>query len=66
MRNKSSNTDNHNKPLPMHKNNILIVASSSRELYDLLEIVMDKGYRYNIENDINRLDNGDFYTVITR
>lgn len=52
------------KPLKMHPNNIVIIASSSRELYDLLELTRNNGY--NTNSDILRLDNGDFSVVISR
>lgn len=61
---KWSRKKNNNESLPMHKSNILMIASSAMEL-DIAVIAMKKsGYVENSE--IMILDNGDFAQVVKK
>lgn len=52
------------KALPMHPGNILMIASSPRDIEDAMKALGKSGYVEN--SDFLRLDNGDFAIVFKK
>ena len=52
-----------NQALPMEPTNVLLISSSARDLWEVIEMTKSK---YVTNSDPLKLDNGDFAMVIKR